>query len=172
MHNYRIIKATNLRNQICNEAGPGLKEVQLKCEQIMSKLQNMNQDNQRDTTVLSNTMMKLLAEEADTDNDYHAMHALMEEYRANYALLYREETLRSNDVRNEMIDNTFTDVADEGTRKDYQDSNEYEENDDMSEVAESRLYGNNQGRSSYQTDNEEKDSGKVYKDDEEEEELS
>ena len=164
---YRLIKATSVSNQIFNEAGPGLKEMQWKCEQIMSELQNMNQDNKRDNSVLSDKMLKLLAEEVDSESDYHAMHERMDELQANYALLYWEETMRTNDSRNEIIDNAFTNDSDEGTRNDNQNSNEYEEKDDMSELAERRLYGDD--RANDKTDDEEDGSGEKYKEEEEEE---
>ena len=168
MKTYRLIKATNVSNQIFNEAGPGLKEMQWKCEQMMSELQNMNQDNKRDNSVLSDKMLKLLAEEVDSESDYHAMHERMDELRANYALLYWEETMRMNDSRNEIIDNAFTDDSDEGTRNDNQNSNEYEEKDDMSELAERRLYRDD--RANDKTNDEEDGSGEKYKEEEEEEE--
>jgi hypothetical protein len=113
-------------------------------------------------------MLKLLAEEVDSESDYHAMHERMDEFRANYALLYWEETMRTNDSRSEIIDKAFTDKSDEGTSKDNQDSNEYEEKDDMSELAERRLYGDD--RANDKTDDEENGRGEKYKDEEEEEE--
>jgi hypothetical protein len=69
----------------------------------------------------------------------------MDEYRSNYALLHWEETLRTNDSRNKMIDNAFTETepADEGTRKDIKDINKDEEKDESSELAEAMLYGDN-----------------------------
>ena len=82
MDNFRLIKATNMKNQVFNETGPGLKDKQCKCEQIMSELQNMNQGNKRDISILSIKTPRLLAEEVDNPDDYYAMHARMDEYRS------------------------------------------------------------------------------------------
>jgi len=56
-------------------------------------------------------------------------------------------------------------------RKDNKDINEDEENDDSIKLAEAMLYGDNDCRVNYKTDDEDDDCGDEYKEDDEDEEV-
>lgn len=53
MRNYRIVEANKVQMQIFNEAGPGFKE-------MASDLYNMDQGSERNSSKLSDKMLRLL----------------------------------------------------------------------------------------------------------------
>ena len=87
----------------------------------MLELQSMAKENSRDRTKLSDTMLRMLAEEVEDHDAYETMYERMDEIRSSYALLYREETLGIHTSRNEMIDDYPTGLAEEGSEKSNED---------------------------------------------------
>jgi hypothetical protein len=99
MRKFRTVRAENVQSQIFNEAGPHFKQMEWCSERAMLELESMFNDNIRDATGLSDTMLRILAEEVeDPDNlkpnpDYDAMYNRLDEICSNYALLYKEDTV-------------------------------------------------------------------------------
>ena len=121
MRRFRCINANSIQNQVFNKAGPHLKEMAWLSERVMCELQSMAKGNSRDRTKLSDTMLRLLAEEGGDHDDYKTMYKRMDEIRSGYALLFREETLGLHTTSNKMIDGYPTELEEGASEKSNED---------------------------------------------------
>ena len=81
----------------------------------------MAKGNSRDCTKLSDTMLRLLAEEVGDHDDYETMYERMDEIRSGHALLFREETLGIHTTSNEMIADYSTELVEGASEKSNED---------------------------------------------------
>jgi hypothetical protein len=113
----RHVIANFVQNEIFNKAGPNFIDMENVSKHIMSEIKNMAKGNRRDEYMLSDTMMQLLAKEVDDPHDYEAMYERMEEIRASYALLHKEERVKIYKSRSDMIEEHNTKQSDDGLVK-------------------------------------------------------
>jgi hypothetical protein len=83
----------------------------------MLEIKSMGKGNRRNEDKLSDTMMQLLTEEVEDPHDLEAMYERMEEIRASYALLHKEETVNIYKSRSNIIEEANATQSDDGSAK-------------------------------------------------------
>ena len=111
------VTADSVQSEIFNVAGPQFINMESESKRIMLEIKSMGKGNRRNEDKLSDTMMQLLTEEVEDPHDLEAMYERMEEIRASYELLHKEETVNIYKSRNDIIEEANAAQSDDGSAK-------------------------------------------------------